>query len=100
MIRILLVEDEPQIQSLMEKILTTQDYGVLAVGTVQDAIAQEGPFDLLLLDRILPNGDGKRVAQHFEGVPTLYVTGGPEADLRKPFTRQELLEKVAERIGR
>lgn len=98
--RILLVEDEPQIQRLMEHILTTQDYGVIGVGTVKDAIAQDGPFDLLLLDRILPNGDGKRVAQHFVGVPTLYVTGGPEADLRKPFTKQELLEKVAERIGR
>lgn len=98
--RILVVDDDPQVRGLMEKVLEMQSYAVIGVGSVREAFAQEGPWDLLLLDRILPNGDGKRVAQHFAGTPTLYVSGAEDADLQKPFTARDLWAKVAERIGR
>lgn len=98
--RILVVDDDLQVRKLMEHVLETQAYSVTGVGTVREAMVQDGPWDLLVLDRILPNGDGRKVAQHFAGTPTLYVSGYEEADLRKPFRMTELVEKVAERIGR
>lgn len=98
--RILVVDDDPQVRGIMERILEAQQYETLGVGSVKDALAQAGPWDLLLLDRILPNGDGKKVAAHFSGTPTLYVSGGVEADIQKPFRPQELVAKVAERLGR
>jgi len=98
-VRILVVDDDAQVRGLMERVLELQQYAVIGVGSVHDALAQEGPWDLLLLDRILPNGDGKKVAAHFAGTPTLYVSGHADADLQKPFRAQELLAKVAERLG-
>lgn len=100
MSRILIVDDDPQIRNLMEHVLERQQYAVIGVGSIREALLQDDDFDLLVLDRLLPNGDGKRVAEHFAGTPTLYVSGYADADLQKPFTMTQLEAKVAERIGR
>lgn len=98
--RILIVDDDPQVRGLMEHVLEIQHYAVTGVGSVREALQQDGEFDLLVLDRILPNGDGRQVAEHFAGTPTLYISGYADADLRKPFRMSDLQAKVAERIGR
>jgi DNA-binding response OmpR family regulator len=98
--RILVVDDDPQVRGIMEHILEAQAYAVTGVGSVREAMVQQGPFDLLLLDRVLPNGDGKRVAQHFAGTPMLTVSGYGDADLQKPFRAADLVAKVAERLGK
>ena len=97
---ILIVDDDPQIQRLMTDVLEAQSYIVNAVGSVREALAYRGRPDLLILDRVLPNGDGKRVAKHFAGTPTLYVSGYEEADLRKPFSMRDLTAAVVQRIGK
>lgn len=97
--RVLIVDDNPQVRRLMERVLELQQYVVRGVASVREALQQEGPWDLLVLDRVLPNGDGKKVAAHFAGTPTLYVSAYQDADLQKPFTMRQLEEKVAEKLG-
>lgn len=96
--RILIVEDNVQIRNLMSDLLDKVGYLTTSVGTITSALTEKGPWSLLILDRILPNGDGKRVAEHFEGVPTLYISGYEDADLRKPFNLKSLEAAVKERI--
>ena len=97
---ILIAEDDDQVRRLMAEVLEVQGYAVDAVSTVQQALGRQGRPDLLILDRRLPNGDGKLVAQHFAGTPTLYISGFEDADLRKPFTMRDLTAAVVERIGK
>lgn len=99
MSRILVVEDDQQIRSLVGDILEKAQHAVNAVGSVREALVQSGPWDLLILDRRLPNGDGRRVAEHFTGTPTVYVSGYEDADLRKPFNMTQLLELVTHRLA-
>lgn len=96
--RVLLVEDEGGLRRLMAQVLELDGLAVVDVGSVREALVQDGPWDALILDRRLPNGDGRRVAEHFHGVPTLYVSGLEDADLKKPFTIDELRSAVATRL--
>ena len=100
MSRILLVEDDMLLRPLMTGVLTKAGHDVMDVGTVREALVQAGPWDLLVLDQILPNGKGRQVAEFFAGTPTLYATAYP-ADvpagarlLPKPFIASELLRAV------
>lgn len=97
---ILIAEDDDQVRRLMAEVLEVQGYAVDAVSTVQQALGRSERPDLLILDRRLPNGDGKMVAQHFPNTPTLYISGYEDADLRKPFTMRDLTAAVVERIGK
>ena len=99
MTRILVVEDEPTLRTVVSQVLERAGYLVQAVGTVREAVANRGPWNLLLLDRRLPNGDGLAVARTFPGVPVLTVSGQEDADLRKPFTLDELKSAVADRLA-
>jgi signal transduction histidine kinase/CheY-like chemotaxis protein len=63
--RILLAEDSPDIQRLMEFILTkagalitTCIDGIVTLNSIKQAAAQGSPFDLVLLDMDLPNMNG------------------------------------------
>jgi len=58
--RILVVDDEPGVRSMLEVILKDEGYAVDAVGTGEDALAAatERAFDALLLDVWLPGADG------------------------------------------
>jgi DNA-binding response OmpR family regulator len=110
--RLLVVEDDPDVQALMVNALRAEGAEVLTASGVQDAFQAEGRFDVLILDLRLPNGDGREIAQHFRGIPAIYVTGSdqdlgkfgplpPEDVLPKPFNMRELLliarEKMAPR---
>jgi two-component system nitrogen regulation response regulator NtrX len=58
--RILVVDDEPGVRSMLEAILRDEGYEVDSVGTGEDGarLAAERPFDALLLDVWLPGIDG------------------------------------------
>ena len=88
---ILLVEDEPAILELGTFILKEQGYSVLAVPTPVKAIqlAQEyqGPIDLLLTDVIMPEMNGRDLADTIaESRPTTKVLfmSGYTADMLTP----------------
>lgn len=100
MSRILLVEDDMLLRPLMTAVLAKAGYEVTDVGSVREALVQRGPWDLLVLDHVLPNGKGRQVAEHFSGTPTLYATAYPGEIpagarlLPKPFIASELVRAV------
>jgi DNA-binding response OmpR family regulator len=60
MARILLVEDDPRIADFVRRGLEAEGHIVEAAGDVPDGLAAAlaGEHDLLVLDRMLPSGDG------------------------------------------
>jgi CheY-like chemotaxis protein len=97
--RILIAEDEPMIRELMSDVLDRAGYDVDTVNSIATARAAAGPFDLLVLDRKLGDGDGETIARLFPDTPTLTVSGVVEADLIKPFTGRDLQVAVARKLG-
>ena len=110
--RILLVEDEPDIQELLGTYLRDAGYETAAAGDGAAALAafENAPFDLVLLDVMLPKLDGfevcRRIRQSSQ-VPVVMLTAldGEAQQLRgfglniddyvtKPFSMPVLLEKL------
>jgi DNA-binding NtrC family response regulator len=108
--RVLVVEDEPVVQSLLERILTAEGYGVEVVGTGEAALERLGKqlFDLVLLDLNLPGADGMHVLSVAPALQTdaqfIVMTAFGSVDtaveamklgaldyLNKPFRTEELL---------
>lgn len=69
--RILLVEDEPRNIALMRAILIPRGYDVVVAETSSAARRHlaEDRFDLVLLDRHLPDGDGLDIAREMRAQP-------------------------------
>lgn len=109
---ILIVEDEPDIQELLYAYLQDAGYGTAAAGDGVAALElfQSRPFDLVLLDLMLPKIDGFGVCELIRRqsqVPILMLTAldGEGEQLRgfrlniddyvtKPFSMPVLLEKI------
>lgn len=80
--RVLLAEDEPDIQLITRLALEEAGYSVVAVGDGQAAIdqAQAQPFDVVLLDVMMPRVDGftacarLQADQRTRGVPVIFLT--------------------------
>lgn len=111
-IRILVVDDEPQIQRFLKLGLTAGGFAVTAAMTGGEAIrmiAATAP-DLVLLDLGLPDLDGKdviRQARAFSAVPIIVVSArdreaekieafdlGADDYVNKPFGIGELLARI------
>lgn len=111
--RILVIEDEPDIQEVLRNYLQASGYAVLVAGDGEEGLAvfQKEAVDLVLLDVMLPNVDGftvlKRIRKSSE-TPVILVTArdsvedqvrgfGLLADdyIPKPFDMPVLLCKVA-----
>jgi len=117
---ILMVEDEELLRSLVRRILERAGFTVLAAADGEEALAMAaahtGPLDLLLTDVVLPGVNGKIVAERLTalrpGTPVLFMSGYTEDAivhhgvldegiefLEKPFTRQDLLERIGTMLG-
>lgn len=111
--RLLLVEDEPGLQLALTDRLTAEGYAVETAGDGHTAIARATgePFDVILLDVMLPGRDGFEVAKavRAQGVqtPILMLTArtqvvdrvvglklGADDYLTKPFETIELLARI------
>ena len=107
-----MVEDDPPLAATLERVLTTEGYDVEAAGDGNEALrrARERPFDLVVLDVMLPGIDGIAVCRRLRStgpIPILLLTalGGTEERVRgldsgaddylvKPFAYGELLARV------
>jgi CheY-like chemotaxis protein len=116
---VLLVEDEPEVRRLVEKLLRMQGYAVLSCAGPADAIAAarnaSTKLDLLLTDVILPGMNGRELARVLSdarpGLKVLYMSGYTDAAitqqgildpgtafLSKPFAPDALARKVREAL--
>src|SRR3972149_990201 len=61
--RVLVVEDEPKVARALREGLEAEGYSVTAVATGEEGffLASSEPFDLLILDRLLPGREGLEV---------------------------------------
>jgi PAS domain S-box-containing protein len=113
--RILLVEDDESVRSLMTDILGEAGYSVVSAGHPANAVALAASgraLDLLVTDVIMPGMSGSDLAQRLAaerpGLRVLYVSGYAgealarhgsieigEHFLTKPFSERGLLDAVA-----
>ncbi|HEX6134616.1 MAG TPA: PAS domain S-box protein [Longimicrobiales bacterium] len=112
---VLLVEDEPAVRSLAERILMRQGYHVLSAGNGVEALrlAQglHGQIDLLVTDVVMPEMGGVQLAEHLlamrPDLRVLFISGYaadtvPSTDragrqlyfLEKPFSPARFAEYV------
>ena len=112
MARILVVEDEPALADAVEYALRGDGHGVDTVGDGEEALSamRERPYDLLVLDLMLPGVSGIEVCRrvrHESSVPILILTArdsevdrvvgleaGADDYVTKPFSMAELLARV------
>ena len=110
--RILLVDDEQSVQTLLTYPLRKEGYDVIAASTGREALArfQEGQFDLVVLDVMLPELDGFDVCKQLRAkssVPIIMLTAkaeeldkvlglelGADDYITKPFSMREFRSRV------
>lgn len=120
-LKILVADDEPNIVISLEYLLKREGYTVVIARDGQeaiDAIARELP-DLVLLDVMMPKKTGFEVCQEVRANEALQSTKilmltakgrdtdvtkglglGADAYMTKPFSTRELVQKVAQMLGR
>ena len=117
MARILIIDDEPQIRSMLKLMLERDGYEVVEApdGVAGIKVYRQNPADLIITDLIMPNKDGigmiidlkkefpkvKIIAMSGGGLnkPDGYLKGakklGAACTLTKPIDREEMLRVVA-----
>ncbi len=112
-VRVLIVEDEEKIARAIDRVLTAERYStdVAADGVGALALAADRDYDVILMDRMLPDLDGLEVLRLLRdrGVdtPVLMLTAlggvdhrvegldsGADDYLAKPFAFNELLARI------
>ena len=121
MFAILLVDDEPNIVMSLEFLMRKNGYqvGIARNGTEALAAIDQTPYNLVLLDVMMPDVDGYQVCRYIRENPARAATkviflsaksqptdvqqgydAGADLYIPKPFSTRQLMEKVRELLGK
>jgi DNA-binding response OmpR family regulator len=114
--KVLIVDDDPMIRSLVTAMLEAEGFSVRQAEDgekgveILDTVERPVPFSLIILDVMMPGMNGLDVLTrlklhpHTEKIPVLMLTGESKAEdimagysvgadyyITKPFTRQQLI---------
>jgi two-component system cell cycle sensor histidine kinase/response regulator CckA len=107
--RILVVDDEPFVLIVLQRLLRESSFFVGAAHSGAEALEvfSQGPWDLVITDRAMPEMDGEQLAERIKkaapGTPVILITGYArpgtamelfDAVLAKPFSKEDLLASV------
>jgi signal transduction histidine kinase/CheY-like chemotaxis protein len=110
-VRILVVEDEPELRRTVHEVLSTE-YDVVAADSGLKALEllEHHRFDIVLTDLVMPRMSGRELATQIaarwpatrvvfmSGYDKDHVASGSDVHLHKPFTLEQLMDTV-ERIA-
>jgi two-component system response regulator CpxR len=112
LIPVLLVDDDEELCSSLQRLLKMDGFGVDAVHDADSGIrgALKGEYELVILDVMMPGGDGRKVLRRIRltsQVPVIMLTargdegdriagleGGADDYLPKPFNPRELVLRM------
>ena len=112
---VLLVDDEPTVRKVLQRVLERSGFAVLIASNADDALAlaskHQGTIDLLVSDVVMPATQGPELArmlcERYPALRVLFVSGYPGARIKdesippsaeflnKPFSPSDLADKVA-----
>jgi two-component system, cell cycle sensor histidine kinase and response regulator CckA len=112
------VEDHADVRRYAAAALTAKGYRVMATGDAGEAllICQQERIDLVLTDVVMPNVNGRELAERLQGlqpgIKVLFMSGYTDNVIeqhgvleaganfiQKPFSREELAGKVRAVLG-
>jgi CheY-like chemotaxis protein len=119
MARILVIDDESEIRTLLELILKSAGHEVILAADGREGVERyrTSPADLVITDLYMPNQDGvetiRELRMRFPEVPIIATSGraiaaillpiaqklGAVGILQKPFAPDELIAAVARALG-
>ncbi|GLO62503.1 DNA-binding response regulator [Vibrio sp. MACH09] len=110
--KILVVDDHAEIRELLKRFLTPHSFNVVTVedGDSMEIAMRQQPFDLIILDLMLPGKDGVTLCREVRmtsNIPIIMLTAlgedidriiglevGADDYLAKPFNPRELLARI------
>jgi DNA-binding response OmpR family regulator len=113
MARIIVIDDDAEMRTMMEQLLLAAGYDVFTAdeGSIGLALSHIAPVDLVITDLVMPGMEGletiRKFRREFPEVPIIAMTGNPNLgnmlltairmgarSLAKPFQPDELLALV------
>jgi DNA-binding NarL/FixJ family response regulator len=119
--RILIVDDEPDCQTVLAMFLESEGYQIQSANSGIEALTQfkENPPDLVISDIVMPQMDGLELCRRLRAsrlgqlIPFIFLSGQGELESRiegyaigaddylvKPFEPEEILAKIKAQIDR
>jgi two-component system, cell cycle sensor histidine kinase and response regulator CckA len=105
---ILVVDDEQAIRELVGRVLERQGHKVILCQSAVEALAAPAPIDLLLVDLIIPDVNGRQITEQLRArwpsLPVVVMSGyppdrgtmpsAPAAFLQKPMLPSAVVEAI------